>query len=74
MCKFQRLIRFEDLQGKVHYGELGSSNVDESSYPGLEVNTFEGSTPWSEDFHSTGKKAIITKVRTLLPYQEAVTG
>jgi hypothetical protein len=74
MSKFQRLVRFEDLQGTVHYGELGSSNVDESGYPGLELNTYEGSTPWSEDFHSTGKKAIIAKVSTLLPYPEDVTG
>lgn len=62
MSKFQRLIRFEDPQGEVHYGELGSRSERHLSYVGEEVNTYEGTTPWSEDFHPTGMKAKIEKV------------
>jgi hypothetical protein len=66
MSKFERLIRFEDPQGQVHYGDLGSSNVEGSSYVGLEVNTYKGSAPWSEDFHHTGQRAKIQKVWALI--------
>lgn len=63
---FQRLVRFEDEQGTVHYGELGNNTVDGSSYIGLYVNTFEGTTPWAEDFQATGRSARITKVRNAI--------
>ena len=63
MSKFQRLIRFEDPQGQVHYGELDGCDIDDSGYEGLEVQTYNGSSPWSSDFHSTGMKATIRKVR-----------
>jgi hypothetical protein len=65
MSRFQRLIRFQVAGGRVHYGELGSSKADDSAYAGLEVDTYEGETPWSEDFHLTGKKATIAKVSIL---------
>jgi hypothetical protein len=69
MSKFQRLVRFEDSQGQVHYGELGSIQVEDSSFTGLEVATFEGATPWSEEFHLTGRKAKIVKV--CMPFSNA---
>lgn len=62
MSKFQRLIRFEDHQRQVHYGEIGSSEEEDSRFIGLEVSIYEGSTPWSEDFHLTEKRAKIAKV------------
>ena len=68
MSKFQRLIRFEDPHGRVHYGELGARIVDDSGYEGLEVHTYEGSSPWSGDFHSTETKARIGKVRKQAKY------
>jgi len=62
MSRFQRLIRFQDAGGDIHYGELGKSDPDQSGYAGLEVNTYEGDSPWSENFHLTGKKATVEKV------------
>lgn len=70
MSKFQRLIRFEDPQSQVHYGEIGSSKEGDSRFIGLEVSIYEGSTPWSEDFHLTEKRAKITKVCTPTSYED----
>lgn len=70
MSKFQRLIRFQDPQGEVHYGELGSSGGESGGYAGQEVNIYGGATPWSEDFHPTGKKATIEKVGVVIPHVE----
>lgn len=74
MSKFQRLIRFEDPQGQVHYGELDGCNVDDSGYEGLEVQTYNGSSPWSSDFYSTGVKATIRKVLCPIPYTPIIIG
>lgn len=65
MSNFQRLIRFEDAGGSIHYGELGNSEPGVSGYSGLEVDTYEGESPWSRDFYSTGKKAVVEKVSIL---------
>ena len=46
----------------MHYGEIGSSEEEDSRFIGLEVSIYEGSTPWSEDFHLTEKRAKIAKV------------
>jgi hypothetical protein len=69
MSKFQRLIRFEDPQGQVHYGEIGSSVEEDSRLIGLEVSIYEGSTPWSEDFRLIEKRAKIAKVRLLTSFK-----
>lgn len=65
MSNFQRLIRFEDAGGTIHYGELGDSEPGVSGYSGLEVDTYEGETPWSRNFHSMGKKVVIERVSIL---------
>jgi hypothetical protein len=73
MSRFQRLIRFQDAGGDIHYGELGNSDPGESGYVGLDVNTYEGDTPWSEKFHLTGKKATVEKVSLSQKFVE-ITG
>lgn len=70
MSNFQRLIRFEDSQGQVHYGELGSGNAEDLNFTGLEVQTYAGSTPWAEDFCLTATTAKISRARLLHPYEE----
>jgi hypothetical protein len=72
MSKFQRLIRFEDSQGHVHYGELGGSDLLVSNFTGREVKIYEGSVPWSEDFQLTGKKIKIAKVCICLPFATTI--
>lgn len=73
MSKFQRLVRFEDPQGQVHYGELGGSDLPISNFTGRKVNVYEGSTPWSDEFYLTTKKGKIAKVCICLPCATTMT-
>jgi hypothetical protein len=62
MAKFQRLVRFEDAQGAVHYGEVSANIAWDADLVGAEVETYAGEAPWAEDFALTGTKAKIAKV------------
>lgn len=66
MSKFQKLVRFEDSLGKIHYGELPSSVDWKAELVGQEVRTYEGGDPWSEGFHLTENSAKIVQVKTFL--------
>jgi hypothetical protein len=62
MVKFERLVRFEDSQGAICYGEVLASVAWDADLVGVEVETYSGEAPWAQDFALTGKKAKIAKV------------
>jgi len=64
---FERLVRFEDAQGNIHYGEVPSSIAWDADLVGEEVETYTGETPWAVEFKLTGRKAKIAKVIFVLP-------
>ncbi|OAG44979.1 hypothetical protein AYO21_00941 [Fonsecaea monophora] len=64
-AKFTRLIRFEDAQGAIHYGEAGP-DWDKDLH-GQTVPTYDISDPWAAEFPLTGKHVAVTKVLCPLP-------
>ncbi len=69
MASFTRLVRFEDSQGQIQYGEVGEEW--QSGLEGRSVKIFDGSTPWDDDFRLTEKKATISKVWQASPNRHA---
>ncbi len=66
--KFTRLVRFEDLNGDIHYGEAGSDW--KADLLGQSVPTYNASNPFEDEFAFTGKEAQVAKARAfLLPNQ-----
>lgn len=59
--KFSRLVRFEDSNGTVHYGEAGSDW--QKDLRGQTVPTYNISDPWDEEFALTGKEVQVAKVK-----------
>ncbi|KAH8807703.1 fumarylacetoacetate hydrolase family protein [Xylogone sp. PMI_703] len=74
MAGFQRLIRFEDSEGTVHYGEVDTTGYLQEDLVGLEVSIYEGSEPWSADFRLTEKRSKIAKVLCPLSSTPIVVG
>lgn len=62
-AKFTRLIRFEDAQGKVHYGEAGPDW--QKDLRGQKVPTYDISDPWASEFPLTGKQVQVAKVKAV---------
>ena len=61
MVEFKYLVRFEDHEGNVHYGEASAEEA-RSDLTGLSVNIYEGSAPWDDDFHISDRRATIAQV------------
>lgn len=61
MANFKYLVRFEDREGHVRYGET-SAEASRSDLIGLSLNTYEGGEPWDKDFRLTEKKATVSRV------------
>ena len=61
MVEFKYLVRFEDHEGHVHYGETSAEGA-RSDLTGLSVNIYEGTAPWDDGFHISEKKATIAQV------------
>ena len=60
--QFQRLVRFEDPQGIIRYGEAG---LDWSKgLVGQTVPTFTTSNPYDDDYTLSGNHAKISRVRS----------
>lgn len=57
---FERLIRFEDLDGKIHYGEAGSDW--QKDLVGQIVPTYAISNALAGEYSLSGEKAEISKV------------
>lgn len=74
MSNFQRLVRFEDTEGNVQYGELDTAGNLTDQLIGLEVTTYDGTTPWSEDLKLTENRAKIAKVLCPIPQTPIVIG
>ncbi|KIW95657.1 uncharacterized protein Z519_04242 [Cladophialophora bantiana CBS 173.52] len=58
--RFTRLIRFEDPQGKTHYGAAGADwklNLQGQTLP-----TYDISSPWASEFPLSGQKAEVAKI------------
>lgn len=60
--KFTRLIRFEDSQGKIHFGEAGSDW--KKNLHGQKVPTYKISDPFALDYCLTGDEVQVEKVVT----------
>ena len=57
---FGRLVRFENDQGEVKYGEAPSDSL--TSLEGSSVEVYNGQVPWGPGFSKTGETDIIRKV------------
>lgn len=66
MFNFNRLVRFEDQKGQVHYGEASIQDA-QSDLIGQSLKIYEGSEPWDNDFHLTEDTATISRVRAPAP-------
>lgn len=66
---FQRLIRFKDSGGTIHFGELGEQAINsQDGFVGEEVDIYKrGVAPWDDDFQLSGERAQIKEV--LCPLQ-----
>ena len=57
---FSRLVRFEDSNGQVHYGEAGDEW--QQDLVGRKVPTYNISDPFGDNFPLSGKEVEIAKV------------
>lgn len=63
MARFQRLLRFEDLQGQIQHGELGVDTTGDSEFVGIEVPIYvKDVAPWSDKLQLTGETAKVARV------------
>ena len=62
MPLFNRLVRFENENGRVLYGDAPDDATTLDSLIGTEVDVFEGDTPWGPIFQRTSKRDIVAKV------------
>ena len=63
---FERLVRFEDAAGAIHYGEVPAGVAWDAELVGVEVDIYDGDVPWGAQFAVTGKRARIAKVSFFL--------
>ena len=69
MVAFKHLVRFEDKDGHVQYGEA-SAEASRSDMTGLSLNIYEGgSEPWQENFSLSEKKATVSRVCHSIPVE-----
>ena len=59
---FTRILRFEDYEGAIFYGELGSELEWQHDLTGLEVPVFDGQMPWDQSFRLSAHRKKIKKV------------
>jgi hypothetical protein len=59
-AQFTRLVRFEDSNGNIHYGEAGSDW--RKDLIGQTIPTYSISSVFEEDFPLTGSKVEVAKV------------
>jgi hypothetical protein len=62
--KFERLVRFKNPAGQIHYGEVEEKNSTAESLSGKSVLVYKGENPWDDDFERTSRKETISEVRT----------
>jgi hypothetical protein len=60
---FKRLVRFEDAEKQIHYGEIPAEISLLSDLIGLKVPIYEGNAPWDTNFLLTPRREAIVKVR-----------
>jgi hypothetical protein len=61
---FQRLIRFKDSRGTIHFGELGDQVINsQDGFVGKEVDIYKlGAAPWDGNFQLSGERTQIKEV------------
>lgn len=59
-ANFTRLVRFEDPQGQVHYGEAGSDW--KKDLHGQKIPTYDISSPFDSEYRSSGLEIEVAKV------------
>lgn len=59
---FNRLVRFEDNHGGIHYGEISAKHKWTDSLVDLTVPVYDGTLPWEADFRLSERTAKIVKV------------
>jgi hypothetical protein len=57
---FNRLVRFENENGGVKYGEVAVDRLE--SLTGSTVEVYSGSLPWDPDFKKSDETDVIHKV------------
>ena len=63
-AKFTRLVRFQDAQGAIHYGEAGADWT--TDLHGKTVPTYDISSPFDAEYSLTGQEVKVAKVRITL--------
>jgi len=74
MSAFNRLVRFEDHAGAIHYGEVPEDTAWDVDLIGLTVCLYEGDSPWHTNFHLTNSKGKIAKLLSPIPSTPIVYG
>lgn len=59
---FNRLIRFRNSDGQLHYGEAGDLDPALETFQGQTVPVYEGQNPWDSDFNLTSDREKIAEV------------
>jgi hypothetical protein len=61
MVIFDRLVRFEDLQGKIRYGEARDEPWDRD-LTGRSLRVYDGESPWDPCFRLSDETATVAQV------------
>lgn len=69
---FSRLVRFEDVNGQVNYGEAGDEWHQD--LVGRKVPTYNITDPFVDDFPLSGKEVEVAKVVETLDPNESNSG
>ncbi|KAK5051554.1 hypothetical protein LTR84_003206 [Exophiala bonariae] len=73
MNAFKYLLRFEDENGNIHYGEAGGPG-SEGDFLQQKLKTYSGKTPWDPDFQLSDKTATIAKILSPLATTPIIHG
>jgi hypothetical protein len=73
MASFNYLIRFTDIEGRIHFGEAGSVVQAPEELVGRAIKTYSG-IPGCDDFSLTGKEAMFASLLCPLPSVPTIYG
>lgn len=71
---FNKLIRFQDPQGTVRYGEVPQGVPWDADLVGLTVQLYEGAQPWDENFRLVQNTAKVAALLSPIPFTPLVYG
>ena len=68
VAQFSRLLRFEDAKGQIHYGEAGEEW--QQNLIGRIVPTYDIADAFAREYHLTGEKVEVHKVKEAFYWQK----